>query len=1218
MPLTEDMLNKLQSLINNDKYENSATALLDDIKLRKLNGAEMAENLFCIGRLYYHKEIFSAAKEFFLNALQVDRANLYSLFYLANIYEKEGDYKSAFMLYDRFSKETENHPQIIDYLLDAAKKIEFNVDNKLDFILSQPDVIKPQNQENKFPKISIILLCYNKVEFTKKCIASIFKNTKYPNYEIIAVDNASVDETPEYLETFGKRLKYVRINSNVGFIGGNNIGVSHSDAEYVLFLNNDTEVMPDWLNNLYNIFVYYPDAGGAGSKLIFANKKLQEAGGVIFNDATGWNYGRNGEIIDARYNFAREVDYCSGASLMVKRSLFNQLDGFDYRFAPAYFEDTDLCFGIRKLGYKIYYCPSSHVIHYEGVTNGTDVTVGLKRYQIINAPKFIEKWQSELALQYPNAPKLLYQFSNRKQGKRILIIDDIPPLPDRASGALRHYNTLKQLIDLDCQVTYAHMMGKQYSDEKAAEYFHDFEMQGVEFHWFNYESWWGIRNTPSVQPILKELIGSLELKARKFDFVYIAFWHIADYFIDLIRNEIPDTPVIIDSVDIHYLREQRRAYLLKDNNLLNEAALTKQRELALYTKSDCVLTVTAQDKDVLKKDLADKAVFVIPDVHDARDSASGFDERKDFIFVGNFNHNPNEDAVFYFVNEIFPLIKKGLTDVKFYIVGNNPTERITALSSDDIIVTGWVPEVEPYLNKCRVTVTPLRFGAGMKGKVGQSLSHGLPMVSTSIGAEGMNIINGVHSFITDDPKEFAQKAILLYTDKSLWESFSAKGKELISSQFSSAMMRKRLQHLLSFTSRKDFKTSRALAYSEPPIVSIILVTFNQFNYTKECIESVKLYTKLNYEIILIDNASSDDTIAQVKHIYPEIRVIANAENLGFPAAVNQGIKAAMGSYVLILNNDTVVTKGWLERLIDVAESDPHIGVVGPISNSVSGAQFDSQAKYSSIKEMELYAQNAKTKNAGVITQFPRLAFLCTLIKRRTFEELGGLDERFSPGNFEDDDYCLRAQLAGYKAVIAADVFIHHYGSKSFKSDGENNYAERLKINGEIFADKWGASPDEIWIKGKEFKTCPIKYPLNNDTFIEAFERAIAYAEEQKFTYANKWFKIAAETFHVSNRRNYKLDYPDVVNLAGNIALVSGELDAAKDYFSEELKLVPSSSRACAGLGEAFYSAGIFDSSKTMFEWGVKNSPSNKSAIEGLAKVNAKLGFAPEHNTLAEE
>ena len=273
------------------------------------------------------------------------------------------------------------------------------------------------DQKNNFPLISIIILCYNKLEYTEKCLRSIFKNTFYEKFEVIVVDNGSIDDTSAYLETWGSKIKFIHSNKNLGFVEGNNFASMNSDGEYLVFLNNDTEVTENWLIQLYNTFIIHPDAGAVGSMLIYPDNKLQEAGGVIFNDGTGWNYGKNGLIHDSRFNFLREVDYCSGAALMVRHDLFNNHGMFDISYSPAYYEDTDLCFGIRKLGYKVYYCPLSKVIHHEGITSGTDLTKGYKKFQHINSLKFIKKWKHELKKQYPPNPDKIYQFSNREKGE---------------------------------------------------------------------------------------------------------------------------------------------------------------------------------------------------------------------------------------------------------------------------------------------------------------------------------------------------------------------------------------------------------------------------------------------------------------------------------------------------------------------------------------------------------------------------------------------------------------------------------------------------------------------------------------------------------------------------------------------------------------------------------------------------------------------------------
>ena len=403
-----------------------------------------------------------------------------------------------------------------------------------------------------------------------------------------------------------------------------------------------------------------------------------------------------------------------------------------------------------------------------------------------------------------------------------------------------------------------------------------------------------------------------------------------------------------------------------------------------------------------------------------------------------------------------------------------------------------------------------------------------------------------------------------------------------------------------------------------PEVSIIVPVYNNIRYTKEFVDSLFSSTEVQLELIIVDNASTDETpefLAQLKNTKADIKIISNKENLGFPASINQGILNAAANYILIANNDIVLTSGWLERIIEVAESDNKIGIVGPISNEVSGLQKDTQANYNSIDDMHRYASLVKEKNKNEVMEFPRVAFLCTLIKKEVIEKIGGLDERFSPGNYEDDDFCLRAQLNGFKTVIAKDVFIHHYGSKSFKANGEIEYAARLEVNKKIFIEKWGASPDDIWIKGSAFNhTKNLLVPINANRFIQYFDNARLLISEKEYKLALENLEKAIQNYNTTQSDN-SIPLTDVYNLAANISLFVNDLDSAQKYFEEELKLNPNSSSACFGLGEVFWSVENFDTAKTMYEYAVANDAENLKAQSKLEEVNLILGLTRKHNTL---
>jgi O-antigen biosynthesis protein len=237
------------------------------------------------------------------------------------------------------------------------------------------------------------------------------------------------------------------------------------------------------------------------------------------------------------------------------------------------------------------------------------------------------------------------------------------------------------------------------------------------------------------------------------------------------------------------------------------------------------------------------------------------------------------------------------------------------------------------------------------------------------------------------------------------------------------------------------------------VTSIILVTHNQLEYTRSCVESVRRLTDEPYELIVVDNASTDGTLNFFRGV-PGAKVIANRDNRGFPAAVNQGLAVASGDQILLLNNDTIVTTGWLRRLLSALHSDPAIGLVGPCSNCVSGPQ-QVEAGYETLAALDGFAwERAKTLD-GLRDDTNRLVGFCLLIRRAVIDAIGSLDERFGVGCFEDDDYCLRALRAGYRAVIARDAFVHHFGGRTFVGSGAD-FGAIMRENERRFREKWEA------------------------------------------------------------------------------------------------------------------------------------------------------------------
>lgn len=631
------------------------------------------------------------------------------------------------------------------------------------------------------PLVSIIIPAYNQFAYTFNCLESLSVNLSSDlAYEIIIVNDASTDETLEQLATLVKGIKVLTNAENSGFIRSCNYGASQAKGQYLYFLNNDTRILENCLESLLKLIVNNPQVGAVGSKLIYANSKQQEAGGIIWNSADGWNYGRLDSPDEPEYNYVRPVDYCSGASLLVPTDLFKQLGGFSQDFIPAYYEDTDLCFAIRELGYQVLYQPQSNVIHYEGITSGTDLSTGIKQYQVINQTKFREKWSKVLTKHLDNDANNVPRAARRLQGKpTILVIDSYVPLYDRESGCVRLLNILKLLLNLGYSVIFFPDNG--YPEQP---YTSVLQQLGIEV----------IYGTPQRYNLEEKLIKYLPL----IDGVWLCRPELCDKYMDLIRLKTK-VPIIYDTIDLHFLRLKRQKdYLDPSYQNTSWSWETYQKlELNYANQAEATVVVTEDEKQVLSS-LGVKNVWVIPNIHEeiSLSEKVAFDRRSGLVFIGSYNHPPNIDAVKWLCLEIMPLVWASRPDIIVNLLGSNLKDEVKELANDQVIVTGYVPEVEPYFQKSRIFVAPLRFGAGMKGKIGQSLSLGLPTITTKIGAEGMGLIDHQDVLIADTAEEFAQAVIELYDNMQLWQKLADNSLETIK-RYQPATVQTNLQALLS-------------------------------------------------------------------------------------------------------------------------------------------------------------------------------------------------------------------------------------------------------------------------------------------------------------------------------------------------------------------------------------------------------------------------------------
>jgi len=412
---------------------------------------------------------------------------------------------------------------------------------------------------------------------------------------------------------------------------------------------------------------------------------------------------------------------------------------------------------------------------------------------------------------------------------------------DRASGSLRCFQILKSLIELGYKVTFI------------SKYERHFERYVPILQQLGVETYAGDVNALAKSNdliILPEFDLEKIVRDNFYKTIIISFWDNAEYYLPLIRKYSPESNVIVDTVDIVYLRKIREAELKKDQYLIKEAYENKLREIEVYKNSDSLWVVTDKDGEVISEEVKNVPISIIPNIHPKIKNSKIFEETENLLFIGNFWHQPNVDAIDYFLNEIFPLVQKQLPEIKIYIVGDNVPKHLLSLTTDNVIFTGFVQETEPFLKMARISIAPLRYGAGMKGKVGEALSWGLPVVTTSIGAEGMNLNHYENVVIADNPQLFAKEIINIYDDKVLWNKISKNAKIKVEQNWS--------------PERVEINLRKALAGMGNFVMSIIIVTYNALEYTIQCLESLDKSISPDCEIIIIDNASKDKTVEWLK------------------------------------------------------------------------------------------------------------------------------------------------------------------------------------------------------------------------------------------------------------------------------------------------------------------------------------------------------------------
>ena len=639
------------------------------------------------------------------------------------------------------------------------------------------------------PDISVVIPVHGECHLTLRCLKSLSDLSDRQSFEVILVDDASTDESSHVLpEILG--IRYFRNDQNQGFLLSCNRGAAHAQGRHILLLNNDALLVDGAIDALAGTFELHHNVGLVGAKLYFEDGSLQEAGGIVWSDGSAMNFGRGDDPRKPEYNYVRDVDYCSGAAIMMPTALWQQLGGFDSHYERAYYEDTDLAFRVREAGLRVLYQPFAKVVHTEGATSGTDPSKGEKRFQAENRQRFLQRWRTVLKSVH-HTPKTVPRIAkDRGAAGRAMVIDWATPMPDHDSGSVDIVNLIRMLGRLRIKTTFASHRDLNYD----GSYTDGLQRLGAEVLYAPYHD--------SLRAYLKEC-------GKDLDYVFV---HRVGVFKDLaadLKKHCPNARIIFNTVDLHHIREARQAATEGSEPLKKQAQATKRAELALIRKAAATIVVSETEAALLSKAVPNAPVFHLPLIREAPGAGDvPFEERSGIAFLGNYMHPPNLDAITHFVHQIWPNVRTALPDAELLVAGGQMPAEVAALEAiEGVRVLGHAPDLVDFFNRIRLSIAPLRYGAGAKGKVISSLCHGVPVVASPIAAEGIEVEQGQSILIAGSQAEWIRNLKSAYSNADLWAGLSQQGLTVVKERHSLEAGMSVLARILNLGQAKTAQTT---------------------------------------------------------------------------------------------------------------------------------------------------------------------------------------------------------------------------------------------------------------------------------------------------------------------------------------------------------------------------------------------------------------------------
>ena len=616
------------------------------------------------------------------------------------------------------------------------------------------------------PEISIILVTYNHVALTYQCLLSLYQLADRP-FELIIIDNASTDQTRDLL-THLKGVKMIFNASNLHFLRAVNQARHLACGKYILLLNNDTIVQSNTLTELRNTFDRYPNAGAVGGCIILMNGKLQEAGSFLFPDGSACGYGRGDDPFKSEYQFERPVDYCSGCLLMIRKSLFDQFNGFDERYIPAYYEETDLCARLWENGYQVIYQPRATIKHVEG---GSTSKADSHRYMLNNREVFTRLHPDFLRSCSTSA--LEGRMRSNPRQKRVLWIDARIPSQNLGAGFPRAVSMIRAIVELGYFMTVFSVLP------------HVIDWNTV---YIDLPRCVEIIAQTSLQKFLSERCDYYRYIIVSRDITMQAFQR------EAVNINLSQSRIIYDAEAIVALRND----LQKKVTSNAPSALSLEAEVALAKNASDIITVSPQEALIFKQHGYSNTT-VIGHYLDPTPTPNSFQSRNGFLFIGDLLHStPNIDSIHWFLQTVWPSLISNIPNVHLTLIGMC-SSQIKTLNSPDIHVLGQLStsQVVDQINQHRVFIAPTRFASGIPHKVHFASAHGIPVVATDLLVKQLQWTPQEDILVATETSDFIQQCLTLYNDEQVWNRLRNSALQRIISEHSPLLLEQRLNELLT-------------------------------------------------------------------------------------------------------------------------------------------------------------------------------------------------------------------------------------------------------------------------------------------------------------------------------------------------------------------------------------------------------------------------------------